>query len=140
MSFSRVGVSGHFVTLSPTPAFSRTKAVSSDPTWKCRRITRLPSGVTKVRRPQWMVLCSRPFRFGYFGEMTRSTFTRQKNRNTNGRATGNSQRRDRDRAPSNRSRFAPSSIGRLWSRYSAIHGSGSLGSNRAGSNGSSPGL
>ena len=44
---------------------------SSVPTWKWRRIRVLVSGVPKVRRPQWMVLCSRPFRFGCRGEIAR---------------------------------------------------------------------
>ena len=74
------------------------------------------SGEAKFFRPQWMNRCSATFRFGRRGDNPRRIFTTMKNTKMNGRATGNSQRRDIERLPISSACFAVSSIGRLWSR------------------------
>ncbi len=98
------------------PALALMKASSSVPTWKWRRIRVLASGVAKVRRPQWMVLCRKPFSLGQRGEIPRNSFTAKKKAKTKGRTMLNIQRRDHERLPRSSAVLATSAMGRLWSR------------------------
>ena len=114
-SSSVVGRSGQ-LSIWTGPAFALMKPSSSVASVKWRRISVLASGEAKVFRPQWINSCSAPFRFGQRGDSARRIFTTMKNAKINGRAIGNSQRRDTDRLPISSASLAPSSIGRLWSR------------------------